>query len=162
MSARGAPSKSKKKPAKKATKPPVKTRARITRAEPDDAVEPISWWKAFYGVVRRIPRGRVTTYGVVAALAGHPRSARHVGFALAALKDTGGSTVPWQRVLGARPRNRAAVTIKDPVGGALQRAILESEGVVFDTRGNVSLDRFGWAGPGAKKPAAAPRKRARA
>lgn len=162
MSARRAPSKSKKKPAKKAAKAPVKARPRITRAEPDDAVEPVSWWEDFYRVVRRIPRGRVTTYGVIAALAGHPRSARHVGFALAALKDPDGSSrVPWQRVLGSRPRNRAAVTIKDPISGAIQRALLESEGVTFDTRGNVSLDRFGWAGPGAKKPAA-PRKRARA
>ncbi|TKC93351.1 cysteine methyltransferase [Polyangium fumosum] len=159
--------KSKKKPAKKATKPParrpVKARARISRAEPADAVEPVSWWEDFYRVVRRIPRGRVTTYGVVAALGGHPRSARHVGFALAALKDPdGNSRVPWQRVLGSRPRNRAAVTIKDPISGALQRALLESEGVTFDARGNVSLDRFGWAGLGAKKPTAAPRKRARA
>ncbi|MDI3288825.1 MGMT family protein [Polyangium sp. 15x6] len=163
MSARGATSKSKKMPAKKATKTALTTRARVSRAEPDDTVEPVSWWQDFYRVVRRIPRGRVTTYGVIAALAGHPRSARHVGFALAALKDPGGgSSVPWQRVLGSRPRNRAAVTIKDPVGGALQRALLESEGVTFDTRGNVSLDRFGWAGPRAKKPVAAPRKRARA
>lgn len=136
-------------------------KGRSSRAEPAEAALPISWWEDFYRVVRRIPRGRVTTYGVVAALAGHPRSARHVGFALAALKETKKrGSVPWQRVLGSRPRNRAAVTIKDPVGGALQRALLESEGVTFDTRGNVSLDRFGWAGPGATKPAA-PRKRAR-
>jgi methylated-DNA-protein-cysteine methyltransferase-like protein len=156
----------KKKPAKKATKA-AKPRARITRDEPADSALPISWWEAFYRVVRGIPRGRVTTYGVVAALAGHPRSARHVGFALAALKESRGSgKVPWQRVLGSRPRNRAAITIKDPVGAALQRALLESEGVTFDIRGNISLDHFGWHGSPAKKPAAkkqaAPRKRARA
>ncbi len=130
------------------------TKSRISRAEPSDTVEPVSWWDDFYRIVRLIPRGRITTYGVVAALAGHPRSARHVGFALAALKETGGGRgVPWQRVLASRPRNRAAVTIRDPVGGALQRGLLESEGVTFDERGHVSLDRFGWRGPAAKKPA---------
>ncbi|WP_434041526.1 MULTISPECIES: MGMT family protein [Sorangium] len=129
------------------------------RHEPAALPETISWWDAFYQVIRRIPAGRVCTYGAVAAMAGHPRAARHVGYALAALKETGtGAGVPWQRVLGSRPRNRAAVTIKDPVGGALQRKLLEAEGVAFDDRGNVSLDRFGWSW---SKPVAAPAKKAR-
>ncbi|XYI00913.1 MGMT family protein [Sorangium sp. So ce1128] len=129
------------------------------RREPAALPETISWWDAFYRVIRRIPVGRVCTYGAVAAMAGHPRAARHVGYALAALKETGeGARVPWQRVLGSRPRHRAAVTIKDPVGGALQRKLLEAEGVEFDDRGNVSLDRFGWFW---SKPVAAPAKKAR-
>jgi methylated-DNA-protein-cysteine methyltransferase related protein len=70
-----------------------------------------------------------------------------VGYAMAALKDTRTARdVPWHRVLGARPRNRAGVSIKDPVGGAIQRKLLEDEGVRFDARGNVSLDAFGWFG----------------
>jgi len=127
----------------------------------DEDSKPVSWWEDFYRVVRRIPRGRVTTYGVVAALAGHPRSARHVGFALSALSDAGSTGgVPWQRVLGSRPRSRAAITIRDPVGAALQRALLESEGVVFDERGNISLDRFGWSGPPARRaPSKSPSRR---
>jgi methylated-DNA-protein-cysteine methyltransferase related protein len=119
---------------------------------PKRAAEPmpetVSWWVSFYRVVRRIPPGRVCTYGVVAALGGRPRAARHVGYALAALKDGGPhGDVPWHRVLGSRPRNRAAVSLKDPVGGAIQRAMLEKEGVAFDARGNVDLGRFGWEGP---------------
>ena len=122
-------------------------RADVARTNPTELPETISWWEEFYRVVRRIPRGRVCTYGAVAAMAGHPRSARHVGFALAALKETRGKRgVPWHRVLGSRPRNRAAVTIRDPIGGAIQRKRLEEEGVEFDARGNVSLDRFGWFG----------------
>jgi methylated-DNA-protein-cysteine methyltransferase-like protein len=124
--------------------------------------ETISWWDAFYRVVRRIPFGRVCTYGGVAAMAGHPRAGRHVGHALAALKEAGeGEAVPWHRVLGSRPRHRAAISIKDPVGGAVQRMLLEAEGVQFDERGNVSLDRFGWfrsesiAAPARKKRGAA-------
>src|SRR6185436_17466936 len=105
-----------------------------------------------YEVVRRIPRGRVCTYGVVAALAGKPRAGRHVGFALSALKETGAhGDVPWHRVLGVRSSSRAAISIKDPVGGAIQRALLEKEGVRFDTRGGVALAAFGWSG--VEKPA---------
>jgi len=100
-------------------------------------------WQAYYGVVRRIPPGRVTTYGAVAMLCGRPRAARQVGFALAALRGTR-HRIPWQRVLGARPRGFAAVSILDPMGAAVQRDLLEREGVEFDTRGRVSLARYGW------------------
>lgn len=137
-----------KKVAKIAGKAPAKEVAKIAgKAKPSD-FETVSWWEDFYRVVRKIPRGRVTTYGMVAAFGGHPRSARHVGYAMAALKDTGKNRdVPWQRVLGAAPRERARVTIKDPIGGAMQRGLLEAEGVVFDALGRVSLADFGWAGP---------------
>ncbi|WP_242395518.1 MGMT family protein [Anaeromyxobacter oryzisoli] len=101
-------------------------------------------WSAYYRVVRRIPRGRVATYGAVALLAGRPRAARQVGYALAALRGTR-HDVPWQRVLGARPRERAAISILDPIGAAVQRELLEAEGVRFDPRGRVDLARFGWA-----------------
>ncbi len=100
-------------------------------------------WSDFYAVVRCIPRGRVATYGQVALLAGRPRAARHVGYAMAALRGTR-HRVPWQRVLGARPRGLAAVSILDPMGAATQRLLLEREGVRFDERGRVSLDQHGW------------------
>src|SRR5687768_16101744 len=120
---------------------------RRLRPAPAKLPETISWWDEFYSVVRRIPSGRVCTYGAVAAMAGRPRAARHVGYALAALKETGkNSNVPWQRVLGSRSRNRAGVSIKDPTGGAVQRMLLESEGVKFNQSGSVALDSFGWFG----------------
>ncbi len=100
-------------------------------------------WSIFYRGVARVPRGRVTTYGAVALRAGRPRGARQVGYALAALRGTR-HRIPWQRVLGARPRRMAAISILDPMGAAVQRALLEREGVVFDGRGRVSLERFGW------------------
>lgn len=100
-------------------------------------------WSVYYRIVRRIPRGRVATYGEVALVAGKPRAARQVGFALAALRGAP-HDVPWQRVLGARPRGFAAVSILDAVGAAVQRDLLEREGVRFDDRGRVDLERFGW------------------
>jgi methylated-DNA-protein-cysteine methyltransferase-like protein len=102
-----------------------------------------SGWNEFYRVIRTIPAGRVTTYGAIAALAGHPGAARQVGFALAALIGPG-SDVPWQRILGAKARGFAVVTIRDPSSAALQRKRLEAEGVRFDASGRVSLAEFGW------------------
>lgn len=92
-----------------------------------------------YDVVRRIPRGRVATYGQVAALAGLRGHARQVGYALHALRE--GTRLPWHRVLNAK----GAVSLRPETGGDhLQRLILESEGVVFGAEGTVSLSRFRW------------------
>ena len=90
--------------------------------------------------MRRIPRGRVATYGQVAALAGLPGHARQVGYALAALPA--GSRVPWHRVLNAQ--GRISLRRDGPGAGVPQRHRLEREGVVFDGAGRVSLARFGW------------------
>jgi methylated-DNA-protein-cysteine methyltransferase-like protein len=100
-------------------------------------------YERFYRVVRRIPPGRVATYGQVAALAGHPRGARLCGYALSALRATV-HDVPWQRVMGARGAGHAGISLRDPIGAAAQRTLLEREGVEVDARGRVRLDRFGW------------------
>jgi methylated-DNA-protein-cysteine methyltransferase related protein len=100
-------------------------------------------FEPFYRVARRIPPGRVATYGQVAALAGRPRGARLCGYALSALRNTV-HDVPWQRVLGARGAGRAGISLRDPMGAAAQRALLEREGVVLDARGRVDLRQFGW------------------
>lgn len=94
----------------------------------------------FYAVVRAIPRGRVATYGQVARLAGLPRHARHVGYALQALPEASRG-VPWQRVVNASgevsPRCH-------PDAVERQRVLLEREGVVFGPGGRIPLRRFGW------------------
>jgi methylated-DNA-protein-cysteine methyltransferase related protein len=100
-------------------------------------------WAAYYQVVRRIPRGRVATYGQVGMLAGRPRAGRQVGYALAALRGAR-HRIPWQRVLGQRSARWAGISILDAMGAATQRLLLEREGVAVDERGRVSLDDFGW------------------
>lgn len=95
-----------------------------------------------YEVARGIPRGRVVTYGQVAELAGMPGAARVVGAAMRASLPALG--VPWQRVVGKRSRGVGKVSIQDPVGGAVQRAMLEDEGVVFSASGGISLSEYGW------------------
>ena len=90
--------------------------------------------------MRRVPRGRVATYGQIAALAGLPGHARQVGYALAALPAS--STVPWHRVINAQ--GRISLRRDGPGAGVSQRQRLEREGVLFDGAGRVALARFGW------------------
>ncbi|HEY1434627.1 MAG TPA: MGMT family protein [Thermoanaerobaculia bacterium] len=102
----------------------------------------------FYEVVRRIPHGRVATYGQVAMLAGAPGRARQVGYALAALPA--GHPVPWQRVVNAQGR----ISLRGDGSGhdLLQKVMLRREGVRFSKSGTISLVAFQWrpkaAGPG--------------
>ncbi len=96
-------------------------------------------YRRIYAVVRHIPRGRVATYGQVAALAGYPGQARQVGYALYALPE--GSAVPWQRVINAR----GEVSPRAVRGWAeVQRRLLAKEGILFDARGRIDLDACRW------------------
>jgi methylated-DNA-protein-cysteine methyltransferase related protein len=95
-------------------------------------------YKRIYAVVRRIPRGRVATYGQIAELAGLDGHARQVGYALHALRL---NNVPWHRVVNAQGE-------VSPRSGSdsheLQRELLEAEGIEFDARGRIALTRFRW------------------
>jgi methylated-DNA-protein-cysteine methyltransferase-like protein len=96
-----------------------------------------------FAAVRKIPRGRVSTYGDVAALAGLPRQARLVGYALHTLRAD--STVPWHRVINAAGK----IALGDASGAATtQRLRLVAEGVAVGPGGRVSLKRFGWPASG--------------
>ena len=109
----------------------------------DDASHLAILYARIRAVIRRVPRGRVATYGQVAELAGVPRGGR---IAAAALKtSTPADRLPWQRIIGKRGPRAGRIAIHDPIGAAVQRQLLEREGVVVDERGAVSLARFGWA-----------------
>lgn len=117
-------------------------------------------YRRIYRVVRRIPAGRVTTYGGVARLAGQPGAARTVGWALSALPAD--SDIPWWRVINAAGR----ISIGNHRHAAvLQRALLLREGVKFKG-GEVELALYGWPAeaydsPGAHSRAASSRRRRR-
>jgi methylated-DNA-protein-cysteine methyltransferase-like protein len=100
-----------------------------------------SFFEQVYRVVRRVPPGKVTSYGAVARMLGNPRAARTVGWALHSLPP--GSDVPWQRVISSA--GHLSITCREH-GGNRQRQLLEAEGVLFDRRGVVDWDRFGWEG----------------
>jgi methylated-DNA-protein-cysteine methyltransferase-like protein len=79
-------------------------------------------WKRLYALVKRIPKGRVTTYGQLALAVRLPGGARAAGRAMAACPR--GQAIPWHRVVAAGGR----IVIREPFAG-LQRRLLESEGV---------------------------------
>lgn len=113
--------------------------------------EPLSAsYRKIYAVVRRIPRGRVATYGQVADLAGMHGAARLVGYALHASKEHHG--LPWHRVLAAG--GRLTLAKLDPHAAVTQRIRLEHEGVKFTGRGTVEMAAHQWT-PG--RPRAAKR-----
>jgi methylated-DNA-protein-cysteine methyltransferase related protein len=100
----------------------------------------VTRYDRIYAVVGRIPRGRVATYGQIAALAGTPGQARQVGYALAALPA--GRRIPWQRVVNAQGR----ISLRGDGSGhdLLQRVMLRREGVRFGKTGAIALAVFQW------------------
>ncbi len=105
------------------------------------------FFESVYALVSEIPRGRVATYGQLAALLGSPRGARAVGWALRALPARQAARLPWHRVVGQDGR----ISLGDRPAGLEQRRRLRAEGVRFSA-GRVDLARHGlW--PGARRTA---------
>ena len=89
-------------------------------------------------MVKRIPKGKVATYGQVARIVGRC-TARMVGYATAAVPN--GSRVPWQRVINSQ----GMISVRSHGDGdERQRVLLEKEGVKFDAKGKVDLKVFQW------------------
>jgi methylated-DNA-protein-cysteine methyltransferase-like protein len=108
---------------------------------------PSSFRDRVFEIIRTIPRGRVMTYGGVAALIPPPSEidwpayarirARWVGYALATCPED----VPWHRVVNAK----GGVSPRIGHGPHLQRILLEEEGVNFDGVQRLDLSAYGWA-----------------
>ena len=92
-----------------------------------------------YQVVRKIPRGKVATYGQIATLAGLKGHARQVGYALHDLPA--GSALPWHRVINAQGRVSPRA---EPSYVGIQHRLLEAEGVEIGRGDRISFKRFGW------------------
>jgi methylated-DNA-protein-cysteine methyltransferase related protein len=98
-----------------------------------------AWRRRVWRLVVKIPKGRVATYGQIAAWLGWPRRARMVGLAMRHCPQG----VPWQRVVNAQ----GGISPRAAVGSMLtQRILLEQEGVVLRS-GRVPLARYRWQGP---------------
>ncbi|MBS0547598.1 MAG: MGMT family protein [Proteobacteria bacterium] len=100
----------------------------------DEAVEKIC------AVVSRIPKGWVATYGQVAAMAGMTRRARLVGRVLQHLDSK--TRIPWHRVVNAK--GEVSFSLSRNGGDILQRRLLEKEGIEFDDKGRLDLERCRW------------------
>ena len=89
-------------------------------------------------LIRRIPRGKVATYGQIATLAGNPRAARQTALVLASSSRR--EKLPWQRVVNSQGR------ISLPPGRPYERQkeLLEKEGVRLDEKGRINLERHQW------------------
>ena len=110
--------------------------------------DPVIFNYQVWEIARRIPRGKVTTYGRIAAMIPPPAGmnlkdylafgAHWVGGAMAAYPEG----VPWQRVINAQGK----ISLRRGEGPFLQRTLLEEEGIEFEENGRVNLSRYGWDG----------------
>jgi methylated-DNA-protein-cysteine methyltransferase-like protein len=99
--------------------------------------DPVNFYEAVYRVVCRIPKGRLMSYGQIAAILGTPRASRAVGYAMRACSER----LPWQRVINAKGQISARGDVERPM---LQRLLLEDEGVEFDANDRCDLERLRW------------------
>ena len=105
----------------------------------------LTTYQRIYRVIRRIPRGKVATYGQVAEIAGLEGHARQVGYAL----HVAPPGLPWHRVINSKG------TISARSGsdwGELQQNLLEAEGIEFDPQGRIDLKKFRWRVAGSRLP----------
>ncbi len=93
--------------------------------------------QAILDVVKKIPEGKVATYGQVAELAGLPRRARLVGQVLSRLKD---NSIPWHRVVNAQGR----ISPRPSGMHDYQKILLQEEGVRIDEKNQITFATYLW------------------
>jgi len=93
-------------------------------------------------IIKKIPAGKIATYGQIAAYAGNPRATRQVVWILhsSSRKDK----LPWHRVINSKGR----MSLPHNYGYEIQKELLEKEGVKFDKNDNVDFDRYLWCSEG--------------
>lgn len=114
-----------------------KSKPRLTEASRAEQ-ETAGYRERVYEIVRRIPPGRVMTYGQIAEMLGEGYTARTVGYAMHAANE---ETTPWQRVINSQGACSTGRVILPP---DKQQRMLEAEGVEFNARGRCDLNRYRW------------------
>lgn len=107
--------------------------------------KPVTFFRRVITLIKKIPHGKVSTYGQIAALAGNPRGARQVAWVLHSASDK--EKLPWQRVINSQGR----ISLPRYGGYELQRALLVKEGIKFDKEDQIDLARFQWKPQAFKK-----------
>jgi methylated-DNA-protein-cysteine methyltransferase-like protein len=106
--------------------------------------DPIIYNHQVWELVRQVPPGKVTTYGQIARLLPLPEGVEERSYLTLGPRWVGGAMakcpedVPWQRVINSK----GEISLRP--GAEEQRRLLEDEGVEFDGRGRIDLNRFGW------------------
>ena len=89
-------------------------------------------------LIKSIPKGKVATYGQIACLAGFNISVRQVVWILHSCSEKEG--LPWHRVVN----RRGTISLKPGAGYEKQKEMLKKEGIVFDERDRIDLERYLW------------------
>ena len=100
----------------------------------------MSQYNRIYDIVRKIPPGKVATYGQIADLAGLCGKARLVGYALFRVDIE--DNIPWHRVINAK--GEISYSFQRQGGDYLQKVLLEEEGIEFQSNGKVNLNKYRW------------------
>lgn len=100
----------------------------------------MSQYKQIYATVRKIPSGKVATYGQIADLAGLYGKARLVGYAL--FRVDRADDIPWHRVINAK--GEISYSFQRQGGDYLQKVLLEEEGIEFKSNGKIDLNKYRW------------------
>jgi methylated-DNA-protein-cysteine methyltransferase-like protein len=103
--------------------------------------EKTNTFSRIYEIVKQVPKGKVSTYGEIAALCGNPRLSRVVGYALHSNPEPG--VIPCHRIVNRFGETSGSFAFG---GSDVQRKLLEDEGVKFDSDGKVLLEKFIWSG----------------
>lgn len=100
-----------------------------------------NFYEIVYEIVKKIPSGKVTTYGHIALMAGNPNAARAVGYALKHIPLSEHNNIPWHRVINAKRE----ISIRNIPGSEyIQKDLLVKENIEFDENDKVDFNKFGW------------------
>jgi methylated-DNA-protein-cysteine methyltransferase-like protein len=121
-----------------------KDKRRVTEAGRAEQESP-TYRERVYEIVRRIPAGRVMTYGQIADILGEGYTPRTIGYVMHAADE---EKVPWQRVINSQGACSTGRVVLPP---DKQQRMLEAEGIEFDARARCDLGRYRWTPEGTEQ-----------